>query len=58
VEEGSTLETVFELLAATSPGLLPLRPRLRCAVGSEYAEWTATVPDGAEVAFIPPTAGG
>ena len=58
MEEGSTPETVFAVLAATSPALAPLRPRLRCAVGDEYVEWTVALHDQAELAFIPPTAGG
>lgn len=34
------------------------RERLRVAVDGEFAEWDDAVPDGAEVAFIPPVSGG
>jgi molybdopterin synthase sulfur carrier subunit len=38
---------------------LPLScAQLRVAVGTEFASWNAAVPDGAEVAFLPPVSGG
>lgn len=34
------------------------RERLRVAVDGAFADWDAPVPEGAEVAFIPPVSGG
>ena len=34
------------------------RERLRVAVDGAFARWDEAVPDGAEVAFIPPVSGG
>ena len=58
VEEGSTPETVFAAVSAQAPGLAPLRADLRVAVDDAYCAWDAALKDGAELAFIPPTAGG
>lgn len=52
---------VAEVLAAVErrwPVLAPLLPRLRVAVQQEFASLEDPVPDGAEVALIPPVAGG
>ncbi len=54
-------ETVAELrraLANRSPVLVPLLTRSRIAVDREFADDSAIVPDGAEVALIPPVSGG
>jgi len=45
-------------LAARHPGLGRILPRCRLAVGEELAAEEAPVPDGAEVAVVPPVAGG
>jgi molybdopterin synthase sulfur carrier subunit len=38
---------------------LPLaRERLRVAVNGAFCAWDAPVPEGAEIAFIPPVSGG
>ena len=58
VEEGSTPGSVFDVLCRRQPRLAEMRPTLRCAVDQDYAAWDATLHDGAEVALIPPTAGG
>jgi molybdopterin synthase catalytic subunit len=55
---GATPEDVFAELCQSAPALAALRGYLRCAVDHRYAEWDAPVADGAEIAFIPPTAGG
>jgi molybdopterin converting factor subunit 1 len=39
-------------------GLSLARSQLRVAVNGEFADWDATLADGAEVVFIPPVAGG
>jgi molybdopterin synthase catalytic subunit len=45
-------------LAALHPGLARVLPRCRLAVNQEFASDAALVPDGAEVAVIPPVSGG
>ena len=58
VEEGATAATVFDQLCRDHPGLERTRDRLRVAVDQGYAAWETPVSAGAELAFIPPTAGG
>ena len=58
VAEGGTVATVFDELSHLHPRLADARRSLRCAVDLEYASWDDPVHDQAEVAFIPPTAGG
>jgi len=45
-------------LAARYPGLGPLLPHLRVAVNQEFVALETVLEDGAEVALIPPVAGG
>ena len=49
---------VRQLLAAAHPELRPLLPHLRVAVNQEFTSLDAPVPEGAEVALVPPVAGG
>jgi molybdopterin converting factor subunit 1 len=58
VEDGLTVDGALVVLAALHPALAPLLPRLRVAVNQEFADGTAVIPPGAEVALIPPVAGG
>ena len=58
LERGSTVAAAFEELSLRHPKLDGLRAGLRCAVDLEYVEWGAPLHDGAELALIPPTAGG
>lgn len=55
---GGTVQAVLEALTALHPDLSPLLKHLRVAVDQEFAASAAAVPDGAEVALIPPVAGG
>jgi molybdopterin synthase catalytic subunit len=55
---GSTAANAFEELSRLHPGLAAMRAELRCAVDLEYADWETSLHEGAELAFIPPTAGG
>ncbi|MBS2029476.1 MAG: molybdopterin converting factor subunit 1 [Deltaproteobacteria bacterium] len=54
----ATVANLLDVLAARHPALAPLLPRLRVAVNQEFAQPETTIPDGAEVALIPPVAGG
>jgi molybdopterin converting factor subunit 1 len=53
-----TVRSVLELLGERHPALRPLFPHLRVAVNQTFAQMDDLVPDGAEVALIPPVAGG
>lgn len=54
----ATVEDVSKALVAAFPELGALMRHLRIAVDQEFAEPKDVVPDGAEVALIPPVAGG
>lgn len=58
VEAGATLGDLWALIAARYPALAPLRPHLRLALELEYVSEDTALRDGAEVALIPPVAGG
>ncbi len=53
-----TVASVRAALAAAHPRLAPLLPSCRLAVAQELADESAVVPDGAEVALLPPVSGG
>lgn len=55
---GATVASVLELLEERHPGLRPLRPHLRVSVNQTFARPESPVPEGAELALIPPVAGG
>jgi molybdopterin synthase catalytic subunit len=56
--EGSTVAQLTAALTAQFPPLASLWPHLRVAVDQEFAEATQPLHDGAEIALIPPVAGG
>lgn len=56
--QGATVAQLTEALIATIPELAPLLPKVRIAVAEEFAQPTDVIPEGAEVALIPPVAGG
>ncbi|GEL69784.1 molybdenum cofactor biosynthesis protein D/E [Myxococcus virescens] len=56
--EGSHVRDVLRLLSAKYAALAPLLPHLRVAVDQEFVGPDAPVRDGAELALIPPVAGG
>lgn len=58
--EGSVpnVRALLELLARRHPALEPLLPHLRVAVNHEFGGPDALIPEGAEVALIPPVSGG
>jgi molybdopterin synthase catalytic subunit len=55
---GARVADVLRVLAERHPRLAPLLPHLRVAVDQEFAGPEAEVRPGAEVALIPPVAGG
>jgi len=55
---GSTVETVWQALAAEYPGMAPFRRSVSAAVNAEYARFTQALADGDEVALLPPVSGG
>ena len=54
---GATVADAYEALRLKHPAL-PDRSGVRAALNFEFDDWTATVADGDEVAFIPPVSGG
>jgi MoaE-MoaD fusion protein len=58
VAPGAQVKDVLGLLVARHPALAPLLPHLRVAVDQEFMPVEAPVPPGAELALIPPVAGG
>ncbi len=55
---GSTVADLTKKLLHEIPELAPLLPKLRIAVAEEFAAPEDLIPEGAEVALIPPVAGG
>ncbi len=55
---GATVRDVFAAAARAHPALDADREVVRAAVNREFEDWSATVADGDEVAFIPPVSGG
>ena len=55
---GGTVKHLIDALRARHPELERLLPHLRVAVNQEFARAEDVVPDGAEVALIPPVSGG
>ncbi len=56
--EASTIARLREALAAEVPALAAVLPHVLFAIGSQYAQEDTLVPDGGEVACIPPVSGG
>lgn len=55
---GSTVADVYDELLRLHPALEPDRQAVRGAINQEFADWSALVAGGDEVAFIPPVSGG
>lgn len=56
--EGASVEAALDLIASRHPALRPLLPHLRIAVDQEFARANDRLTSGAELALIPPVAGG
>ena len=55
---GSRVSDALDALVAAHPALAPLRPHLATAVNGTLARAGETLPDGAELALLPPVSGG
>jgi molybdopterin converting factor small subunit len=55
---GATVAALLALLGERAPRLLSLLPRLATAVDGELVGAETPLPDGAEVALLPPVSGG
>jgi len=58
LREGATLAELRQALADELPQLAALLPRMRIAVGGDYADDRVVIPPNADVACIPPVSGG
>jgi molybdopterin synthase catalytic subunit len=58
LSEGAVARDALDALCAAHPGLAAHRPSLRLAVDGAYARDDVSLREGAEVAVIPPVAGG
>jgi molybdopterin synthase sulfur carrier subunit len=58
VPAGSTVEGVWQALAAEFPAAAPYLAALSAAVNAGYAKFSTPVADGDDVAFLPPVSGG
>lgn len=56
--DGISLEAVFDRYASQHPGMRKLRPSIVIAQNHQFAEPSAIVSEGDEVAFLPPVSGG
>ncbi len=56
--DGTRVADLRRILEAEHPDLAPLWPRLAVAVDGEIARGETAIPDGAEVALLPPVSGG
>ena len=56
--DGSRLEAAFEHYAGLHPKLRELRPSILAARNQQFAQPSAALEDGDEVAFLPPVSGG
>jgi MoaE-MoaD fusion protein len=55
---GSRVADALAMLERAHPGLAELRPHLAVAVDQRLAAPEALLPDGAELALLPPVSGG
>ena len=58
VPSGARVADVWRTIAATHPELEPFGDTVSCAVNADFAQRTAVVHEGDEVAFLPPVSGG
>jgi molybdopterin converting factor subunit 1 len=56
--EGSTVESAWQILARTHPGLAARRSHVAASIDRRYAAFDDRLHDKSEVVFIPPVSGG
>lgn len=56
--EGATIASLWDAVAAGSPGVRALRAATRVARNGELVNDAASVAHGDEIAFLPPVSGG
>ncbi len=58
IPPGATAADLRSALARSSPALATVAPICRVAINAEYVDDASMIPEGAEVALIPPVSGG
>ena len=58
VEDGVTVDEVFDRIAGEFPALAGMKASLKFAVNQEFVEMDQSLSDGDELAVIPPVSGG
>jgi molybdopterin converting factor subunit 1 len=58
VPPGARVADVWRTIASAHPELEPFGGAVSCAVNADFAQRTAVVHEGDEVAFLPPVSGG
>jgi len=58
LSDGARVEDLFARYGRQFPELEKFRPSVAASINQEYAEWTAALATGDEVAFLPPVSGG
>ncbi len=58
MEEGGTISNAATDIAQMHPAIAEFLPRIAYALNREYADVTAELHDGDELALIPPVSGG
>jgi molybdopterin converting factor subunit 1 len=58
IADGATAADAWHLLTREFPAIADYSRNVACAVNEEYAQLSARLHDGDEVAFLPPVSGG
>ncbi len=58
IEDGATVDQLFDRMADQFPVLAAMKASLKFAVNQEFVEMDQNLSDGDEIAVIPPVSGG
>ncbi|MCY3800655.1 MAG: molybdopterin converting factor subunit 1 [Chloroflexi bacterium] len=58
IQDGATVDEVFDRMAEQFPALAAMKASLKFAVNQEFVEMDQRLSDGDEMAVIPPVSGG